>query len=263
MSNTRDGLIDTHAHLAFEPLINDIDSVLRRSIEADVTRWITVGTNMDENKKSIDLTEKYDNLYAAVGIHPHDAKDVTAEDLTELENLARHQKVVAVGETGLDFHYNFSDQASQKEVFKNHLTLAAKLHLPVIVHSREAFDDTMQILEQWGNGIKRIVFHCFTGTADQAEAILDKGWYISFTGVVTFKNARDVREAAKLVPLNRLMLETDCPYMTPEPMRKQKVNEPALMVHTAKFLAGLKGVSFEELTAAATATSRIFFNIPD
>jgi len=259
---TSDGLIDTHAHLAFEPLINDIDNVLQRSIAAGVTSWITVGTNMDENKTSIGLAEKYDNLYAAVGIHPHDAKDVTAEDLAGLERLARHQKVVAVGETGLDFHYNFSEQSAQKEVFRNHLALAAKLGLPVIIHSREAFDDTMQILEQ-GGGVKKIVFHCFTGTAEQAKVILDKDLYISFTGVITFKNATDIREAAKLVPLNRMMLETDCPYMTPEPMRKQKVNEPALMIHTAKFLAGLKGLTFEELAAASTAASRIFFNISD
>jgi len=260
---TRYELIDTHAHLAFEPLINDIDAVLKRSIEAGVTRWITVGTNMDENRKSVELAEKYDNLYAALGIHPHDAKKVTAENLTELERLARHQKVVAIGETGLDFHYNFSGQSAQKEVFKNHLALAAKLGLPVIIHSREAFDDTVAIIEQQGGGVEKIVFHCFTGTADQAKVILDKGWYISFTGVVTFKNANDIRQAAKVVPPDRLMLETDCPYMTPEPMRKQKVNEPALMIHTVKFLADLKGVSFEELAIAATANSRIFFNIHD
>jgi TatD DNase family protein len=259
---TSDGLIDTHAHLAFESLVNDIDAVLKRSIEAGVTRWIAVGTNMDENRKSIVLTEKYDNLYAAIGIHPHDAKKVTAGDLTELEKLAGHPKVVAIGETGLDFHYNFSERSVQKEVFKDHLNLAAKLNLPVIVHSREAFDDTMLILEQTG-GVEKIVFHCFTGTAGQAEVILDKGWYVSFTGIVTFKNAKDVREAAKVVPLDRFMLETDCPYMTPEPMRKQKINEPALMVHTAKFLADLRGVTFDQLAVSATATSRKFFNIPD
>ncbi len=258
---TSNGLIDTHAHLAFEPLIGDIDNVLKRSINARVIRWITVGTNIDQNRKSIALTEKYDNLYTAVGIHPHDAKDVIAGDLAELEKLARHEKVVALGETGLDFHYNFSEQSTQKELFKKHLALAAKLNLPVIIHSREAFDDTVAILERWDGRVEKVVFHCFTGTADQAKVILDKGWYISFTGVVTFKNANDVREAAKIVPLDKMMLETDCPYMTPEPMRKQKVNEPALMVHTAKFLADLKGVTFEELAAATTTTARIFFNI--
>jgi TatD DNase family protein len=259
--STQNELIDTHAHLVFEPLINDIDAVLQRSIDAGVTRWINVGTNIEENKKSITLAEKYDNLYTAVGIHPHGAKDITADSLAELEKLARHQKVVALGETGLDFHYNFSEPVIQKELFKMHLLLAAKLNLPVIIHSRQAFDDTVAILERWGTGVEKVVFHCFTGTADQAKVILDKGWYISFTGVVTFKNANDVREAAKVVPLDRIMLETDCPYMTPEPMRKQKVNEPALMIHTAKFLADLKGVTFEELAAVTTTTARIFFNI--
>jgi TatD DNase family protein len=257
------GLIDTHAHLAFEPLVDDIDAVLQRSIDAGVTQWITVGTNIDENKRSITLTEKYDNLYAAVGIHPHDAKDVTADSLAELEKLARNERVVAIGETGLDFHYNFSERSVQKDVFKKHLSLAAKLNLPVVVHSREAFDDTIAILERWGGQVEKVVFHCFTGTADQAKTVLDKGFYISFTGVVTFKNANDVREAAKVAPLDRMMLETDCPYMTPEPVRRQKVNEPAFMIHTAKFLADLKGASFEELATAATATSRVFFNIPD
>lgn len=260
-NKTQYELVDTHAHLAFEPLVDDIDAVLRRSIEASVTCWITVGTNMDENRKSVALAEKYDNLYAAVGIHPHEAKDVTREKLTELENLARHPKVVAVGETGLDFHYNFSEQSTQRKVFEKHLTLAAKLGLPVIIHSREAFDDTMKILEQQGGGIEKIVFHCFTGTVDQARAVLDKDWYVSFTGVVTFKSAESVRSAAKVVPLDRLMLETDCPYMTPAPMRKQKVNEPALMIHTAKFLADLKNMDLGQLAEATTNTVRNFFNI--
>jgi len=258
---TSGGLIDTHAHLAFEPLLSDIDNVLNRSIDAGVTAWITVGTDPEENRKSIALAEKYENLYAALGIHPHYAKDVTADDLTQLERLANHEKVVAIGETGLDFHYNFSEQPAQKELFRKHLALAAKLNLPVVIHSREAFEDTVQVLEQHGGGIKKVVFHCFTGTADQAKVILDKGWYISFTGVVTFKHTEHVREAAKLVPLERMMLETDCPYMTPAPMRKQKTNEPALLVHTAKFLAELKGVSFETLTAKTTETSKEFFKL--
>ena len=256
-----DGLIDTHAHLAFEPLLSDIDNVLKRSIDAGVTRWITVGTDTEENPKSIALTEKYENLYAALGIHPHYAKDVTAEDLAELERLLKHEKVVAIGETGLDFHYNFSEQPAQKELFKKHLVISANLNLPVIIHSREAFDDTMAILEQQGGSIEKVVFHCFTGTADQAKVILDKGWYISFTGVVTFKHTEHVREAAKVVPLDRMMLETDCPYMTPAPMRKQKTNEPALLVHTAKFLADLKGITFETLAAKTTETSREFFKL--
>jgi TatD DNase family protein len=258
---TSRGLTDTHAHLAFEPLLSDIDGILKRSIDAGVTRWITVGTNTDENRKSVALAQRYENLYAALGIHPHYAKDVNADDLAELERLLRYEKVVAVGETGLDFHYNFSEQSAQKELFKRHIALAAKLLLPLVIHSREAFDDTVRLLEENAAGIEKIVFHCFTGTAQQAQFILDKGWYISFTGVVTFKHAEHVREAAKAVPLDRMMLETDCPYMTPAPMRKQKTNEPGLLVHTARFIAELKGVSFETLAARTTATSRDFFRL--
>ena len=260
---TSNGLIDTHAHLVFEPLIDDIEVVLQRSIDAGVTRWITVGTNTAENRKSLEIAANHDNLYAALGIHPHYAKDATADDLAILEKLATHEKVIAIGETGLDFHYNFSEQPAQKELFKKHIDLAAKLNLPLIIHSREAFEETKEILEKQGGGIEKIVFHCFTGTAEEAKVILEKGWYISFTGVVTFKHADNVREAAKLVPLDRMMLETDCPYMTPAPMRKQKVNEPALLTHTAKFLARLKGITFEAITKATTANAKTFFNLSD
>lgn len=253
-------LIDTHAHLAFEPLIDDVDAVLQRSTDAGVTRWITVGTNTSENRKSVAIAQNRDNLSAALGIHPHYAKDTAADDLAELEKLAENEKVVALGETGLDFHYNFSEHNTQKELFKKHLALAAKLDLPLIIHCREAFEETIEILQEAEN-IEKIVFHCFTGTPDQAEIILNEGWYISFTGVVTFKHADHVRQAAKLVPLDRMMLETDCPYMTPAPMRKQKINEPAMLIHTAKFLADLKGVSFDTLAAQTTATARKFFNL--
>lgn len=267
MSNTSDErqatryeLFDTHAHLAFEPLINDIDTVLQRSIAAGVTHWITVGTNIEESRKSIALAEKYDNMYAAIGVHPHDAKDVTEQTMADLEKLAGNKKVVAIGETGLDFHYNFSPPQIQKDVFKKHLALAAKLNLPVIIHSREAFDETIQTLEQQGD-CGKVVFHCFTGSASQAKQILDKGFYISLTGAVTFKNANEIREAAKIIPVDRLMLETDCPYMSPEPVRKQKTNEPAFMLHTAKFLADLRGVTLENLAKSTTATAYSFFDL--
>lgn len=259
VSKMQSELIDTHAHLAFEPLVNDLEAVLDRSRQAGVTRWITVGTNTPENAKSIDLTLKHEGVYAAVGIHPHFAEDADDSELVTLEKMIKSNKVVAVGETGLDFHYNFSKQSAQKDVFKKQLAIAEKLQKPVIVHSRQAFDDTMKILDDFSLG--KVVFHCFTGTGEQAKAALEKGFHISFTGVLTFKNAYEVRQAAEIVPLDRIMLETDCPYMSPEPMRKQKVNEPALMIHTAKFLAELKGVKYDELTSATTQTAKNFFNL--
>jgi TatD DNase family protein len=171
--------------------------------------------------------------------------------------------VVAVGETGLDFHYNFSKQPDQARVFAAHLDIARALNLPVIIHSRNAFDETVAILDQAGAGLKGVVFHCFSGAADQAKQLLDRGYYLSFTGVVTFKNAEATRAAAQVVPLDRLMVETDAPYMSPEPVRKQKPNEPALMVHTARLLADLKGVSLQDLAQATTSNAVQFFGLPE
>jgi TatD DNase family protein len=255
-------LIDTHCHLTFDDLARDIDGVIARSRAVGVTAWITVGTDPQQNRNVVELIDKFENMYAAVGIHPHDAKTVTAETLTELKELAHNEKVVAIGETGLDFHYDFSPPKDQRRVFAAHLKIAAELNLPVIIHCRKAFDETLNILEQYGTGAKKIVFHCFSGSAEQAKIVLGKGFYVSFTGVVTFKNAEKTRDAAAVVSLDRLMLETDCPYMSPEPMRKQKINEPALLVHTAKFLADLKAITLEDFAASTTAAAKAFFNLP-
>jgi len=255
-------LIDTHCHLTFDELAGDVEAVIERSRAARVTEWITVGTDTQQSRKAIELANEFENMYAAVGIHPHDAKDATAETMVELKELAQNEKVVAIGETGLDFHYNYSPPPDQKRIFTAQLKIAEELNLPVIVHCREAFNETMEILEQSGSGIKRVVFHCFSGSAQQAKVVLDKGFHISFTGVVTFKNAEKTRDAAKIVPLDSLMLETDCPYMSPEPMRKQKINEPALMIHTAAFLAELKGMDLADFAEVVTATSKAFFGLP-
>ncbi len=255
-------LIDTHCHLGFDELAGDVEAVVARSKAAGVTGWITVGTDTQQNRKAIELATRFDNMYAAIGIHPHDAKDATAETIAELKKLAQNEKVVAIGETGLDFHYNYSPHQDQKRVFAQQLKIAAEFNLPVIVHCREAFDETMEVLEQSGSGVKRVVFHCFSGSAQQAKIVLDYGFHISFTGVVTFKNAEKTRDAAKIVPLDRLMLETDCPYMSPEPMRKQKINEPALMIHTASRLAELKAMDLDDFAEVVTATSEAFFSLP-
>jgi TatD DNase family protein len=239
--------------------------VVARSKAAGVTGWITVGTDPQQNREAIELANRFKNMYAAVGIHPHDAKDVTGGTLTELKELARVEKVVALGETGLDFHYDFSNRTDQKRVFTAQLEIAKELNLPVIVHCREAFDETMDVLEQFirlKGQLKGVVFHCFGGSAEQARIVLDYGFHISFTGVVTFKNAEATRQAAKIVPADRLMLETDCPYMSPEPVRKQKINEPALMIHAARFLAELKEMEMSEFAEAVTATSKGFFGLP-
>ncbi|MFH1614313.1 MAG: TatD family hydrolase [Planctomycetota bacterium] len=253
-------LFDTHAHLGFDELLSNIDSVLRRSVQAGVTGCLTIGTNLEQSKKAVDLASTYEGIYATVGIHPHYAQDAKPEDLVKLKELTKGKKVVAIGETGLDFHYNFSKQEAQRNLFRNELHIAGQLGLPVIIHSRNAFEQTVEILDEFGH-LKGVVFHCFTGSAEQAEILLDKGFFISFTGVVTFKNVNDIRRAARLVPLERMMLETDCPYMSPEPVRKQKINEPAMLIHIARFLAELKEMPLETLAGQTTATAARFFGL--
>lgn len=253
-------LIDTHCHLTFDAFEGRFDDVLQRSRDAGVTHCVTVGTTLDDSRKAIELAQNHNSLYAAVAVHPHDAKTVTDEVMTELKQLAQSDKVVAIGETGLDFHYDFSKEADQKRVFRLHLRLAAELNLPVIIHCRKAFDETVAILADFPN-LDKVVFHCFSGSAEQAKIVLDKGYLISFTGVVTFKNAEKTRTAALSIPLDRLMLETDCPYMSPEPVRKIQPNEPALLVHTARFLAELKQTPLDTLAQQTTATAKSFFNL--
>jgi TatD DNase family protein len=248
--------------LTFEPLAGEVAGVVERSRAAGVTGWITVGTSVEDSRRAIELAGRYKNMHAAVGIHPHEAKEADTGALEELKRLAGSEKVVAIGETGLDFHYNFSKQPDQKRVFIAHLEIARELGLPVVIHSRNAFDETLEILDHSGGGLKGVVFHCFGGSAEQARRLWDRGYYMSFTGVVTFKNAETARAAAKVVPLDRLMVETDCPYMSPEPVRSQKPNEPALMVHTARFLAQLKGVNLEDFARATTQTALAFFRLP-
>jgi TatD DNase family protein len=252
-------LIDTHCHLTFSPLAQEIEQVIQRSREAGVTGWVTVGTDLDHGQRAVDLAGRFQNLFAAVGIHPHEAGEATDEDLDRLADLAASKKVVAVGETGLDLHYRHSSLEDQQRVFARHIELAARRDMPLVVHSREAFGQTIEVLDRYNDLAGRVVFHCFTGTADQARAAVDRGFYLSFSGVVTFRNSRDIQDAARQTPLDRILIETDCPYLSPEPMRKQKVNEPSLMVHTASLLAGLRNVDLPTFAETVTDNARRFF----
>jgi len=254
-------LIDTHAHLTFTELAGSIDDVLDRSRAAGCSKWITVGTDAEHNEQVVKLAQKYDNLYAALGIHPHYASEYKETHLQRLVELVGSGKVVAIGETGLDFHYNFSKQDAQRDLFKRLLEIASLTRLPVIIHSRNALDETMRLIETVADKTTKFVFHCWSGTIEETRAIIDKGFYISFTGIITFKNAELARECVKTVPLDKMMIETDCPYMSPEPMRKQKINEPALMIHTAKKIAELKGIDLETLDEQLAVNTKEFFNI--
>ena len=254
-------LIDTHAHLTFDELLADVDAVIARSVAAGVTSWITVGTDRQHLDMVLSLAKRHDRMSAAIGYHPHYAKDITPADLEYLAQTCKNDKVVAIGETGLDFHYNFSHQEKQKEIFRAQLEIAAEANLPVIVHSRNALDDTAEILDEFDGRLKGVVVHCYSGDADQAKMLLDKGYYISFTGIVTFKNSDQARAAAALVPLDRMMVETDCPYISPAPMRNQRPCEPAMLIHTANKLAEIKGIDIDKFASAVTATSKRFFEI--
>jgi len=254
-------LIDTHCHLTFDDLIGDIDGVIARSIEAGVTSWVTIGTEPGELEGVVALTDRFDNMYAGLGYHPHGAKEVSDDDLLNLRNLCAHEKVVAVGETGLDFFYDHSPRDIQRDTFRAHLTIAQELSMPVIVHTRNAFDESMEILDEYKGRLKDVVVHCFSGTEEQTKLVLDRGYYVSFTGIVTFKKAEESRQAVKLVPLDRLMVETDCPFISPTPVRNQRPCEPALMVHTARKIAEIKGMELQEFAEKATETSKKFFGL--
>jgi TatD DNase family protein len=255
-------LIDSHSHLTFKELAASLESVLQRSRAAGVAQCITIGTDTEQNKKVIEIIDKYENIFGAVGIHPHYASDISQADIDYVRELAERKKIVAVGETGLDFHYDFSKHDAQKNLFKALLAIAAERNLPAIIHSRDAFDETMEIIDKFADKNTKIVFHCWGGTVEQTKIVLDMGFYISFTGVITFKNAAQTRDAAAIVPLEKMMLETDCPYMSPEPFRKQKINEPALLIHTAQKIAELKHLPLEDFADAVTKTTKRFFNLP-
>jgi TatD DNase family protein len=256
-------LIDNHCHLTFPPLSEDIDQVIQRSIAAGVTGWITVATDLEHCVRALELTGRVSNLFAALGVHPHEAAKADPEDLNRiLEMAASDKKVVALGETGLDLHYLHSSLADQQRVFAWHLEQASRLRMPVVIHSREAFEQTLEVLDRYKGALERVVFHCFTGTAEQARAITDRGFHVSFSGLVTFRSAAPVQRAAMEVPLDRILIETDCPYLSPEPMRKQKINEPSLMIHTAAFIAGLRRLDLALFADTLADNARRFYGIP-
>jgi TatD DNase family protein len=254
-------LIDTHAHLTFDGLLESIDDVLARSRAAGVAKWLTIGTDAEHNEKAVALAGKYENLYSVLGIHPHYASEYQQGQLQRLVELIGSGKVVGIGETGLDYHYDFAKQQDQRDLFKRLLEIASLTRLPVVIHSRKALDDTLKIIDNHANKTTKIVFHCWSGTTEETRLLIEKGFYVSFTGIITFRNGELAREAVKTVPLNRMMIETDCPYMSPEPMRKQKINEPALLVHTAKKIAELKGIDLETLAEQLEANTKEFFGI--
>jgi TatD DNase family protein len=247
-------VIDTHAHL---DAVDDPSAVLARAREVGVTRVITVGTGIDSSRAALDLAERESSVFAAVGIHPHDAGGAEAERIEELRRLLGHERAVAVGETGLDFFRDYAPHDRQHALFEQELALAAELSLPVVIHSRKADEATVAALSGHSG---RVILHCFS-SAGLLPAALEHGWYVSFAGNVTYPKAEDLRSAAAQVPDDRILAETDTPYLAPQP-RRGAPNEPANVVHTLETLAAVRRVPSEELAARIDANADEAFSLP-
>ena len=255
-------LFDSHVHLDTRAFDDDREAVISRARQSGVDLMIEIaGSDVGEGSldRGIKLAEDFDFIYAAIGLHPHEASIFNKDLEQRLITLSSHPKVVAWGEIGLDYHYNYSPPEVQRSVFKRQLEIAANRSLPVIIHTREAEDETIEILSEFSPSLSGVM-HCFTGSTKLAEAALNLGFYISFSGVLTFKNAGELREIASQAPLDRLLVETDCPYLAPVPHRGKR-NEPAFVVETAKEIARLRSVSFETIAEATTSNSQRLFGI--
>ena len=251
-------LIDTHIHLTLNVFKDDLNDVIQRARDAGVIKMISVGTDLESSRNSILLADRYPDIFATVGVHPHDAK-TDLKILSRIEELTAHPKVVAVGEIGLDYYYNFSPKNLQHDWFKMQLELARRLNLPVIIHVRNAMNDAVSIIRSAGPSPWRGVFHCYGGTVQELPDVLDMGFYISFTGVVTFKNFRQT-DAVRTVPLNRLLLETDAPYMTPVPYRGKR-NEPMYLPFIAQTITEIMSVPADDLCGITTRNAESLFHL--
>jgi TatD DNase family protein len=249
MTNLR--LVDSHCHLQDKAFKNNRDNVIHEAEEAGVKSFLVPGTSISDSIAALDLAEKYKGIYAAVGIHPHDSSRVLSNWREELKSLTLNKKAVAIGEIGLDYHYDFSPRDKQKEVFKTQIEIALEKNLPMVIHTRKSMEDTFQILDETGGWKPGGVFHCFPGTLAEAEHVINKGFFISYTGVVTFKNSQNTREIVKKIPIEKLLLETDSPYMAPEPFRGKRCH-PALLIHTARMIAEIKNLSVEKIGEATS-----------
>lgn len=253
-------LFDTHAHINADQFKDDLKEVIDRAKKEGVTNIVVVGFDRPTIKKAIELAEKYEFIYACVGWHPVDAIDMTEKDLLWLEELVSHPKVVALGEMGLDYYWDKSPKEIQKEVFRKQIRLAKKVKLPIVIHNREATADIVEILKEEGAREVGGIMHCFSGSVEIARECMEMNFYISLAGPVTFKNAKMPKEVAEAIPLDRLLIETDCPYLTPHPFRGKR-NEPAYVKLVAEQIAEIKGLSVEDVAKATTENAKKLFGI--
>ena len=249
-------LIDTHCHLFFDELKKDLSSVLKRAADLGVTKFICVGTNIEDSKESYNLALSYENIFSTAGVHPHDSEEVAENYIDELYNLLKNKKVVAVGEIGLDYFKKLSDISVQKKIFAEQLELAQNINKPIVFHNRDSDDDIINTLSEFPNVYG--VAHCFSSTYDVAKKLIDMGFYISFSGNLTFKNSH-LPDVAKRLPIDRILVETDSPFLSPVPYRG-KTNEPGRARFVADLLARLHNLSINEVAQITTTNAKAIFN---
>jgi len=257
-------LVDTHCHIEMKAYNRDRPAVMKRARESGVRKLVTVGIDLEDSRRAVALTAEYEDLYATVGVHPHDAKSIDGKTYDALKLLAGNEKVVAYGEIGLDFFRNLSPKAVQLRRFREQLDLADALHLPVVIHDRDAHGETLGILKNWKGGPtdgNRGIIHCFSGDYAMAAACVDLGFFISIPGTITFKETAEIRKVIREIPLDRLLVETDAPFLTPKPHRGER-NEPAYVAYTAIKMAEIRGVSPEEMAGATSRNAERVFRIP-
>jgi TatD DNase family protein len=253
-------LFDTHVHLNVNQFDEDREEVIERALSKGVTQMTVVGFDRETIPTAISLAEKYAFIYAAVGWHPVDAIDMTESDLTWLKELASHPKVVALGEMGLDYHWDKSPKDVQKEVFRKQIHLAREVNLPIIIHNREATKDIVDILKAEKASEVGGIMHCYSGSAETAMECIEMNFYISLGGPVTFKNAKKPKEVAEIVPIEKLLIETDCPFLAPHPNRGKR-NEPSYVKMVAEQIATIKGLTYDEVASVTTENARRIFKI--
>jgi TatD DNase family protein len=250
-------MIDSHSHYDDDRFSGDCEQILNDLKNHKIDKIINIGCDVETSKKAIALAEKFDFAYASVGFHPNYVFSMTDSDISELIALSKNEKVVAWGEIGLDFHYEYSEKDVQISAFKTQLDVAKTLDLPVIIHSREATEELMKMMRDYKH---KGVFHCYSGSLETAKEIIKMGYYISFSGTVTYKNAKTVKEVAKWIPNDRYLIETDCPYLSPEPKRGTR-NDSRNLIHTASYIADLRGISLEQLELETMNNTKSLFNI--
>ena len=258
-------LIDSHCHLDGPRFDPDRDAVLDRARQAGVEAFLAIGTGdgPPDLECAVRLADRYPDVYATAGVHPHDAGKSDLASLRKVDELCAHPKVLALGEIGLDYHYDHSPRDVQKRVFVEQMGVAAEREKPIIIHTREAWDDTLDLLRSnWASTGLGGVLHCFTGSRAEADAGLEMGFYISFAGILTFPRSEELRDIAAALPFDRILIETDSPYLTPEPHRKIRRNEPCYIVETARRLAEVRGLPYEDVAAQTTRNFRRLFGLP-